>query len=171
MKRIVVILLAIVCGVAFSNGFAKKPTKRQKIEEQAIQDSLALVEQNRERELDLMKKELEALEEELRVTKERRSANQKGKPLEIEEEEILLPCQEEAKSNDEYFGAFGMSENEMSANYAISRATLDAQKNLARMVGEDIDSNLIEMVCRQLARESDGTWAVFVAIRYPKNKR
>ena len=170
MKRIVVILLAIVCGVAFSDGFAKKPTKK-KVEEQAVQDSLALVEQNRKRELDLMKKELDALEEELRLEKEIRSANLKGKPLEIEEVEILLPCQEEAQSNDEYFGAFGMSENEITANDAISIATIYAKMELEKIVGDDINSNLIEVVCRQRARNSDGTWAAFVALRIPKNKQ
>lgn len=170
MKRIVVTLLAIVCGVAFSDGFAKKPAKKkQKVEVQEKLDSLAN-EKMRQDSL-RMAEELEALEEELRLEKEIRSANQKGKPREIKEEEILLPCQDEAQSNDEYFGAFGMSENEITANDAILRATLDAQMELAKIVGEDIDSNLIEMVCRQLVREHYGTWSAFVAIRIPKNKQ
>ncbi len=167
MKRIVVILLAIVCGVAFSNGFAKKPTKKQKVEEQAIQDSLALVEQNMVRELELKKQELEALKAKLQSEKEQLENERR----EAMAEEVVIPCSKEAESNDEYFGAFGMGENAMTANDAISRATINAQKDLARMVGEDIDSNLIEMVCRQLARDRYGNWMAYVAIRYPKNKR
>lgn len=167
MKRIVVILLAIVCGVAFSDGFAKKPTKRQKIEEQAIQDSLALVEQNRERELDLMKKELEALEAKLQNEEEQNRARLENERKATMTEEMVMPCSKEAQSDDEYYGVLGKG-NGHSMSLAMIDATQKAQLELIKLVGEELIDYKIDKVCQVYYQDKYGVFNVYVALRYPK---
>ncbi len=130
MKRIVIILLAIMCGVAFSDGYAKKPKTTQK---QAI------------------------------VVSEQQSQEKAA-------EEMAMPCSKEAQSDDKYYKALGISQNELGSQEAIVNATRNAQIELAQIAGENIDSDKVEIVCRKVMLEPEGTWRAFVAIRYPKSK-
>ena len=173
MKRLIVIALAIVCGVACSESFAKKPKKAElketqkeelrnqegkefrEIQEQIYLDSIKLAEK---------KRELEAEIERLKMEYSRSEA--KG-PLPVYEE-IELPCQEEAISTDEYYGALGISEGEPNAQYAITKATTNAQIELFNIVGEDINVDEAMMVCRQVYRDSYGTWNAYIALRLSK---
>ena len=177
MKRIVVFVLALVCGVVCSNGFAKKPAKQQPTtEEQAIQDSLAFVEQNGKQELDqldLQRKlellnELEALEAKLKNEEEQHKARlESERKAALPEEEITIPCSKESQSDDEYYGVLGKG-----TGHNMSRAMIDAtqkaQIELLKVVGDELIDYKIEKVCQIYYQDKYGMFNVYVALRYPK---
>lgn len=174
MKRIVVFVLALVCGVVCSNGFAKKPAKQQPTtEEQAIQDSLAFVEQNGKQELDLQRKlellnELEALEAKLQNEEEQHTARlESERKAAMVEEEIAIPCSKESQSDDEYYGVLGKGTGH-SMSHAMIDATQKAQIELLKVVGDELIDYKIEKVCQIYYQDKYGMFNVYVALRYPK---
>lgn len=85
-------------------------------------------------------------------------------------EEIALPCQEEAKSTDKYYGAWAVSDALPNQHYALQNAMQRAQFELSKQIGEDVGLENVEVVCRMMMRDSDGNYIEYVAIRMPKNK-
>lgn len=158
MKRVFVIALAIVFGMACSDCFAKKSKKQEVDPLQAYRDSVAMVE------------ELQKLEEEMRIKKEKKKAalEELNRSL-TDEMEMLIPCQEEAQSTDEYYGALGIYEGP-SVNVAMMRAMQNAQMALSAMVGEGFEDSYVENACQIMQRDPRGNYVVYIALRYPKNK-
>lgn len=175
MKRLIVIALAIVCGVAFSESFAKKPKKAELTEAQKeelrIQEEKELQELKEQMYLDSIKlaekkRELEAEIERLKMEYSRSEA--KG-PLPVSEK-IELPCQEEAISTDEYYGAWAVSNEQPSQMHAVQDAMMKAQRELAKQMGEEATIIDAEIVCRTISRDEFGNYIAYVAIRMSKNK-
>ena len=162
MKRVLVIALAIVCGMACSDCFAKKPKKQEVDPQQAYRDSVAMVE------------ELQKLEEEMRIKEEMYEMKKQAAREELNRslmDEMEMPCQEEAKSTDEYYGAWAVSDGQMNQSYAVQDAMHKARFELAKQVGgEDTITLTYEVVCQQIMRDKYGNFIAYVAVRMPKNK-
>ena len=160
MKRILILVLAIICGVSFSDSFAKKPKKKVAAQdEQAILDSLH-------------KAEIRRLELEMQQEEERRRAaleEQKKAVMEMEEE-MPVPCSQEAKSDDEYYGVLGIGEGHSMSNAMID-AIQKAQLELIKLVGEELETNKIDKVCQIYFQNKYGVFNVYVALKYPKKKK
>lgn len=162
MKRLIIIAITLVCGAILSNNFAKKPAKQEVDPQQAYRDSVAMVE------------ELQKLEEEMRIKKEMYELKKKAAREELnrslmDEMEMLIPCQEEARSTDEYYGALGIYEGP-SVNVAMMRARQNAQMELSAMVGDGFEDSYVENACQIMQRDPRGNYVVYIALRYPKNK-
>ena len=177
MKRLFVIALAVVCGVTFSESFAKKPKKaeltkpqneetrtqqekeRQELQQKMYLDSI---------ELEAKKRELKELERQLM---EMENARPTTKPMPVYEE-LELPCQEESISTDEYYGAWAVSDGQFNQSFAMQDAMHKAQFALAKQVGgEDVVIENVEVVCRKIMRDELGTFVAYVAVRMPKNNK
>lgn len=157
MKRLIVITLVIICSLTFLDCFAKKPTKQIADSEQAYHDSLKMVEG------------LQQKAAEMRLEKEKYEAKKAALINEIEI--IETPCQEEAQSNDEYYAAWAVSGEQPNQSFAIQDAISNAQRELARQVGgNDVVLDGVEVVCRQVSRNSRGVFIAYVAVRMPKKK-
>ncbi|MBQ4507316.1 MAG: hypothetical protein II970_00230 [Paludibacteraceae bacterium] len=170
MKRILILVLAIICGVSFSDNFAKKPKKKVAAQdEQAVLDSLHKAEIRR------LELEMQQEEEKHGAALEEMKKAVMNAAMEKEEDEelknLLIPCTEEAQSDEEYYGALGISREEINSSSAIMSAIIQAQIELAKLVGEDLETDMIEMRCRQVAVTHKGTAVAYVALRYPKNKK
>ncbi len=179
MKRLIVIALAIVCGVVFSDGFAQKQKKAELAEtgkeELRIQERKKLQEIREQMHLDSIKQveRIRELEEEReRLKMEDSLSNPKGQLPGYEEME--LPCQEEAISTDEYYGAWAVSDEQFSQSAAVRDAMLKAKIELAKQIGGDGEDGVLiddaKIVCRMIALDSFGNYIAYVAIRMPKNK-
>lgn len=177
MKRLIVLVLAIVCGVSYSEGFAKKPKKSTSENTNSMQLEDMMYRNPNQAKLDSLRIEKERLDslmelELLEALLEQQKPRMRGPLGPYEEIELLdPPCQEEAKSTDEYYGAWAVSAEQPNQNYAIQDAVMRAQRELSRQIGEDeatIDK--AEIVCRTISRDSRGNYIAYVAIRMPKNK-
>lgn len=166
MKRIIILTLAIICGVAFSESFAKKPKKSKmtEMERQAQLDSLRMEMELRELERERKRDSIQALMDALE-----REQNMRRAKLQPEMEEIPLPCQEEAKSDEEYYKALGISGPHKDSRYAIQDAMQNAQMELANQVKEkEVDLENAEMVCRQISRDDFGNYIAYIALSLKK---
>lgn len=173
MKRILVIALAIVCGVAFSNSFAKKPTKQKlTLEEQTVQDNISRQGLQEQQKLDSLRlaEKLKQLELEMQMEEERhQAALEEKRKAAMEEEEMAVPCAKDAKSDDEYYGVLGIGKgHNMSA--AMIDATQKAQIELLKLVGEELIDYKIDKVCQIYYQDKYGVFNVYVALKYPKMK-
>lgn len=160
MKRILIVVLAIVCGVTFSDSFAKKPTKQKltALQEQQRLDSLRMAEK------------LKQLELEMQLDEERHRAElEEKRKAAIEEEEIAMPCSKEAKSDEEYYGVLGIGKGH-SMSSAMIDATQKAQFELLKLVGEELKESQIDKVCQVYYQDRHGEFNVYVALKYPKAK-
>lgn len=164
MKRIIILTLAIICGVAFSESFAKKPKKVDlKDSEQAERDKA-------ERELDSLKSALSLYQEMLELEKERMELEREKAILKQRlQQEMEIPCQEEANGDENYYGALGISEGQMNGSIANRKAIQDALRQIATQIGDEtIELNDYEVRCRQVFQDIYGKFRAYVAIRVPK---
>ena len=173
MKKLVIIAFAIVCGVAFSESFAKKP-KKEKMADAEIEAKLDSLRATRENDgplricpaRDSVRKELERALDSLRMVQE--MTRPKPMPL-VDYEEMELPCQEEAISTDEYYGAWAVSDGQPNESFAVQEAMLKAQSELAKQIGgEDVVLENVAVVCRMIMRDKYGNYKAYVAIRMPR---
>ncbi len=164
MKKIIIIALTIVCGVAFSESFAKKPKKSAEIqkEEKRLQEEKELMELQHQMFLDSI--EIVKKKRQLELEKLKQEFNK------AEIEEMGLPCIEEARSTDEYYGAWAASDGQHNQSIAMQDAMQKAQFELAKLVGENTEIENVEVVCRQIMRDKHGNFIAYIAIRMPKNK-
>ena len=173
MKRLIIIAIAIVYGVTFSESFAKKPTK-QNLSDDEIEAKLDSLRAARENDgplrtgpaQDSKRRELERALDSLRMVQEMRP---RPMPL-VDYEEMELPCQEEAQSTDEYYGAWAVSDGQPNQSFAVQDAMQKAQFELARQVGEESILKDVEVVCRKIMRDKFGNFIAYVAVRMHKNK-
>lgn len=86
------------------------------------------------------------------------------------EEEVVVPCSKEAQSDDEYYGALGKGEGH-NMSLAMIDATQKAQFELLKLVGEELVDDKVEKVCQIYYQDKFGMFNVFVALRYPKQKK
>lgn len=174
MKKLIIIVFAIVCGVAFSESFAKKP-KKEKMADAEIEAKLDSLRATRENDgplricpaRDSVRKELERALDSLRMVQE--MTRPKPMPL-VDYEEMELPCQEEAQSTDEYYGAWAASNGQPNESYAVQDAMQKAQFELARQVGESFTLKDVEVMCRMITRDQYGNYIAYVAIRTPRKQ-
>lgn len=174
MKRLILCTLAIMCGIVCADCFARKPKKNHREEmsqNDSIRHELELRQKARETDSVFLSEMQKELERERILDSIQKQRMREPKPLPIMDyEEFVIPCQEEAQSTEEYFAALGISENDMRAQDAIMKATRNAQLELLKLIGEnEMAVEKMEQVCRQVYRDSKGTWNAFVALRYPKN--
>lgn len=164
MKRLIVITLVIICSLTFLDCFAKKPTKQIVDSQQTYLDSLKMVEG------------LQQIEAEMRLEKEKyeakKAALEKLNQSFMEEIEIIeMPCQEEAKSNDEYYAAWAVSDGQPNQNFAVQDAMSKAQRELAKQIGrEEVVLEGVEIICREISRDRYGSFIAYVAVRMPKKQ-
>ena len=175
MKRVLAVTLAILCGVAFSESFAKKPQKampenheqfEDKMHRNPNQAKLDSLRREMERQ-DSLRTELEKLEA---LLEEQRPRTRGPLPSYKEMEDLELPCQEEVKSTDDYYGAWAVSDGKPNQSIAVQDAMQKAQFELAKLVGENTEIENVEVVCRSIMRDMHGNFIAYVAIRMPKNK-
>lgn len=163
MKRLIIIAITLVCGAVLSNNFARKPKKQKYNPQQMYLDSVQRAEKIRQ------------LEEELRLAEEKkeRALNEvRDMMYRNSMEDIPLPCQDEAKGDDEHYGALGMSEHHIDASSAVRMAIQDAKFQIATQIGgETIEFNDLEVQCRQIFRDKYGNFGAFVAVRMPKKNK
>jgi hypothetical protein len=165
MKKIIIIALTIVCGVAFSESFAKKPKKSAEMqkEEKCLQEEKELMELQHQMFLDSI--EIVKKKRQLELEKLKQEFNK------AEVEEMGLPCIEEARSTDEYYGAWAVSDGKPNQSIAVQEAMRRAQLELAIQIGEkEVVLDDVEIVCRTISRDTRGNFIAYVAIRKPKNK-
>ena len=147
MKRVLVIALAIICGIACSDCFAKKPKKVSKDFEDSSKSERSEVTR------------YEETKDDGRVRAE----------LEKKMAEFGFPCQEEAKSTDEYYAAFGASREQRDPNHAFQDATRNAKMDLAKQLGGgEVTLDVVEIICKKLSRTESGGYKAYVAIKMPK---
>lgn len=165
MKRVLVIALAIVCGMACSDCFAKKPKKVSKdLESPSKSERFEVTRYEETKDAERARMELELKMAEL----EREMRKPITGPLLVEME---LPCQEEAKSTDEYYAAFGASCAQRDPNYAFQDATRKAKMDLTKQIGGgEVTLDNVEIVCKKLSRTESGDYKAYVAVRMPKNR-
>lgn len=161
MKKILFLTLVIICGVAFSDAWAKRPKKNQPTQESisAERDSaLQALKDEMKRDEDNFRAQLEAL-------KEKAQSIQK-------EVEADLPCVEEAISNDEYFAAWGEGTGVSNLN-AMMTAQHNAIFNLSSLLSQNgYSSESIpdpEIICRTISRDKLGNFICYIAIKVNKS--
>lgn len=163
MKRLIIIAITLVCGAILSNNFAEKPKKEKYDSQQMYLDSVQRTEKIRQ------------LEEELRLAeekKERALNDVRDKMYRNSMEDMPIPCQDEAKGDDEHYGALGMSEHLSDAPSAVRMAIQDAKIQIATQIGgETIEFNDLEVQCRQIFRDKYGSFGAFVVVRMPKKNK
>lgn len=161
MKRILIVVLVIVCGVAFSDSFAKKPTKQKPtaLQEQQRLDSLRMAEKLRQLELEMQMEE----EQHRAIMEEKRKAA-------MEEEEIAMPCSKDANSDDEYYGVLGIGKGH-SMSSAMIDATQKAQFELIKLVGGELEEYKIDKVCQVYYQDKYGVFNVYVALNTRKQNK
>lgn len=166
MRKILILTLAIVCGVAFSDAWAKRPKKNQ-----PTQESISA---ERDSALQALKDEMKAWEDEMERKEEESRARLKALKEEIQstqkEVEADLPCVEEAVSNDEYFAAWGVSDAMPSEAFAMQTAMFNAKQELVKLVEENMEINNVEVICQRITRNKYGAFTAYVAIRVPKKQ-
>ena len=155
MKKIFILTLAIVCGVAFSDGWAKRPKKNQPTQELTAAEKDSVI---RERQKEEARARLEALKEEIQSTQEEMKTD--------------FPCMEEAVSNDEYFAAWGEGTS-MSNLSATMRAQHNAIFKLSSILSQNgYSTDSIpdpEIICRTINRDIDGNVICYIAIKVNKS--
>lgn len=148
MKRFLSIALAIVFGMACSGIFAQE-SKKAEMSEEEIMAKLDSLRNERAQKLQVLEAELNKLAI----------------------EELDMPCQEEAKNTDEYYGAWAVSDGQMNQRYAVRDAMRKAQLELAKQVGgEDTNTLTCEVICQRVMLDHLGNYIAYVAVRMPKNK-
>ena len=167
MKKVTFIVLVLTFGVFFSDSLAKKPKKqKQTVSIQTEEDSLKMA-----NELEILKLQLmrDSIERERRMELEKMKSQMEAERERTEE--MSMPCQEEAQSNEEYYAAWGMSDHEMNAPMALQKAMVNAQMELAKQIGgENVEMKDVEIVCRTTSRDIYGNHIAYVAIRMHKKK-
>lgn len=143
MKKITLIAMVLICGVAFSNCAAKKPVKQApKVDpQQAMLDSL-----RREAEIRRLKLEIEAQEEDAKLERDAKRAEKEAE-MEIAKlkaqnarnatakrlgQKIYMPCIEESYDKaGEYMAGLGVAENEIERGAGIINANRYAISEIA----------------------------------------
>ncbi len=164
MKKILILTLVIACGVAFSDGWAKRPKKNQPAQEliSAERDSaLQALKDEMKRDEDNFRAQLEALKEEIQSAQEEMKTD--------------FPCAKEAVSDEEYFAAFGVSKAMPNQRYALQDAIRNAQQKIVDLMNNgnaviDIVIDNVEMTCQKFAFDSQGKCVAYVAVRVPKKQ-
>ncbi|MBQ0089942.1 MAG: hypothetical protein KBT27_11505 [Prevotellaceae bacterium] len=168
MRKILFLTLAIVCGVAFSDGWAKRPKKNQQTKEltaaerdsviKALEEEMKAWEAERERQKEEARAQLEALKEEIQSAQEEMKTD--------------FPCMEEAVSNDEYFAAWGEGTG-MSNVDAMMRAQHNAIFNLSSILSQNgYSTDSIpdpEIICRTINRDKYGNIIYYIALKVNKS--
>lgn len=168
MKKILILTLAIVCGVAFSDAWAKRPKKDQPKQEPtavelysaltALEDEMKAMEAERERQQEESRARLETLKEEIQSSQEEMKTD--------------FPCMEEAVSNDEYFAAWGEGTG-MSNVDAMMKAQQNAIFNLSSILSQNGYSTESipdpEIVCRTTSRDKYGNFIYYIALKVNKS--
>lgn len=168
MRKILFLTLAIVCGVAFSDGWAKRPKKNQQTKEltaaerdsviKALEEEMKAWEAERERQKEEARAQLEALKEEIQ-------SSQEGM-------KTVFPCMEEAVSDEEYFAAWG-ERTSMSSLSATMRAQHNAIFKLSSILSQNgYSTDSIpdpEIICRTINRDIDGNVICYIALKVNKS--
>jgi|GEM_PF-5089567 len=163
MKRLLVITFILVCGMTFSDCFAKKPKKVVN----EIEDSLRNERSDISRYEETKDDKSARMELEKKMAELEREMDRPVLPPTLEETEFS--CQEEAKSTEEYYAAFGVSHEQRDPNQAFQDAIRNAKMDLAQQLGGDgVALDYVETICRKLTRTKVGTYIAYVAIRMQK---
>lgn len=174
MKRLIIIAITLVCGAILSNNFAEKPKKEKYDSQQMYLDSVQRTEKIRqlEEELRLAEEKKERALKLAEEKKERALNDVRDKMYRNSMEDMPIPCQDEAKGDDEHYGALGMSEHLSDAPSAVRMAIQDAKFQIATQIGgETIEFNDLEVQCRQIFRDKYGSFGAFVVVRMPKKNK
>lgn len=87
--------------------------------------------------------------------------------LEREAKPHSMPCMKFLTDEDNYI-ALGISDGEFDSQEAMRVARSRAQSDLAQQVGDNIEMNKVDQVCREVTRDVYGNWVVYIALKYPK---
>lgn len=136
MKKITFLVMALLCGITFSNCIANEPQKQDVDQLQIYKDSLLWY-------------------------------KQRLAELEREAKPPSMPCMTFLTDDDNYF-ALGISDGEFDSQEAMRVAMSRAQSDLAQQVGDNIETNKVYQVCREVTRDVYGNWVVYIALKYPK---
>lgn len=164
MRKILILTLAIVYGVAFSNGWAKRPKKNQPTQEVTSSERDSVMKALE----DAMKRDEDNFRAQLEALKEKTQSAQK-------EIEMDFPCAKDAVSDEEYYATFGISKAMPNQRYALQDAIRNAQQKIVNLISNenavvDIVINNMEMTCQKFAFDSHGKCVAYVAIRVPKKQ-
>lgn len=149
MKKVTLMALAIICGVAFTDCAAKKPVKQQQQQvdpQQARLDSL-----RRAAEIKRLEREIQAEEEDAEMERVAKKAEKEAE-MEIAKlkaanarkaiskrmgQDLFTPCLEESFDKfGEYMAGLGIAENEDERGLAAVKANHNAVENIAsRYIG------------------------------------
>ncbi len=151
MKKIMLLVMLIACELFVSNISAQTTENKESISK-----------------TDSVRSALSLYQELLELEKQMGNRNETIEPSVIE---LDLPCQEEAKSTEEYYGAWAVSDGKPNQSIAVQEAMRRAQLELAIQIGEkEVVLDDVEIVCRTISRDTRGNFIAYVAIRKPKNK-
>lgn len=149
MKRLIVIALAIVCGMAYSKSLAQTSS------------ALSLY-------YELMKLEEEKAQLEKAKTEQEKALSDSVQ--QAAEEKVTFPCQDAVQNDDDYYYAWGKGKSK-DQGMAIQSAFRRAQNSLFRQIGEEyVELNETEHVCQMIQRDENGFFIAYVTIRMSKNK-
>lgn len=144
MRKILILTLTIICGVAFSDGWAKRPKKNQLTQELTTAKLI-----------DSLKMEMEI--KKMNIPYRTGPARQ---PI-----QLLFPCLSESYDSYEYWGGYGHgfgNTTQASMRCALMVAIQDIQsKGIS-------DISNIQVVCQKISQDSDGDYECHLAIHVPK---
>ena len=146
MKKITLIALAIVCGVAFTNCAAKKPVKQKVDPQQAYLDSLKRAQEIKRLEREIAEEEERAkLEHEAKMAELRadaeiaalRAQNARNATDMRLEQKLKMPCIEQSyDKHGEYMAGYGVAEDQIDRKDALNAANREAINDVAtRYIG------------------------------------
>lgn len=165
MKRNLILIFIILCGVAFSDGWAKRPKKNQTTQELTVAERVsrkALREKNIAERLDSLKRELERQKQEDKEWMMNIPYRTGPAPAPLP---IVPPCAEEAVSTDDYYAAF-MEGRGGTAQEAMRCALVGAIRDIQSRGVSNI--SYIQVVCQQILQEPNGEYECYMAIHVPK---
>lgn len=164
MKKILILTLVIICGVAFSDGWAKRPKKNQPAQELTAaegENRKAFREKIIAERIDSLKRVAELREQEdkewkMNIPYQTGPARQ---PI-----QLLFPCLSESYDSDEYWGGYG---------HGFGNTTQAAMRCALMVAIQDIQSkgisdiSNIQVVCQKISQDSDGEYECHLAIHVP----